>query len=99
MQQHDTALIEALQKDYLFPPSEQDYNSSMILSNESHSYSQYNQDLFLDKFVFKENVKGGIFIEAGADDFVTDSNTLWFEMKHGWGGVLVEPNPLRFPKG
>ena len=92
-------MIEALQKDYLFPPSEQDYNSSMILSNESHSYSQYNQDLFLDKFVFKENVKGGIFIEAGADDFVTDSNTLWFEMKHGWGGVLVEPDPTRFPKG
>ena len=65
----------------------------------SRSYSQFGQDTFLDKFIFKEQVKDGFFIEAGADDFVEDSNTLWFEMKHGWTGALVEPNPIRFPKG
>ena len=28
-------------------------------------------------------VKNGFFIEAGADDFETDTNTLLFELKHG----------------
>ena len=38
-------------------------------------------------------------MEAGADDFVEHSNTLLFEMKHSWSGVLVEPSPIRYPKG
>ena len=63
------------------------------------SYSQFGQDTFLDKFVFKHKVKEGFFIEAGADDFVEHSNTLLFEMKHSWSGVLVEPSPIRYPKG
>ena len=44
-------------------------------------------------------VKDGFFIEAGADDFETDSNTLLFELEHNWTGILVEPNPTIFPKG
>ena len=44
-------------------------------------------------------VKDGFFIEAGADDFETDSNTLLFELQHNWTGILVEPNPTIFPKG
>ena len=44
-------------------------------------------------------LKEGFFIEAGADDFETDSNTLLFELKHNWTGILVEPNPTIFPKG
>ena len=44
-------------------------------------------------------MKGGFFIEAGANDFETDSNTLLFELKHNWTGILVEPNPTIFPKG
>ena len=35
----------------------------------------------------------GFFIEAGAGDGELLSNTLHFEMKHGWTGLLVEPNP------
>merc|ERR1711971_1021892 len=49
--------------------------------------------------VFQENVLDGFFIEAGADDFVTDSNTLFFEVARGWTGLLVEPNPIIYPKG
>ena len=44
-------------------------------------------------------MKNGFFVEAGADDFETDSNTLLFELKHNWTGLLVEPNPTIFPKG
>ena len=99
MDQGDPDLVTALQEEYLQPPSTEEYNSSMIPATEQHSYSQYVQDTFLDKFVFKGEVKEGFFIEAGADDFVLDSNTLLFEMKHKWTGVLVEANPIRFPMG
>ena len=37
--------------------------------------------------------KKGFFIEAGAADGETISNTLYFETKYDWTGLLVEPNP------
>jgi FkbM family methyltransferase len=35
----------------------------------------------------------GFFIEAGANDGVRQSNTLYFERYRGWRGLLVEPVP------
>ena len=49
--------------------------------------------------VFKGSLKNGFFVEAGADDFMTDSNTLYFETRKNWTGLLVEPNPIIYPKG
>ena len=48
--------------------------------------------------MFKGTVQNGFFVEAGARDFVTGSNTLWLEMKYNWTGVLVlvEPNPHNY---
>ena len=57
------------------------------------------QPVYLDMVIFKEQVKNGFFIEAGASDFETDSNSLLFELKHQWTGLLVEPNPIVYPKG
>jgi len=37
--------------------------------------------------------KSGTFFEAGAADGEALSNTLLFELKYGWSGLLVEPNP------
>lgn len=37
--------------------------------------------------------RGGFFIEAGANDGITQSNTLYFERYRGWTGLLVEPIP------
>ena len=34
---------------------------------------------------------GGIFIEAGANDGVRQSNTYYFEKIRGWSGLLIEP--------
>ena len=42
--------------------------------------------------LFKDQ-KDGFFIEAGAYDGETLSNSLFFELKLGWKGLLVEPNP------
>ena len=55
------------------------------------SFSQQGQDLFLDKVMFKSSVREGFFIEAGADDLLKDSNTLFFELERNWTGILVEP--------
>ena len=44
-------------------------------------------------------MKNGFFIEAGADDFERNSNSLFFEMERGWTGLLVEPLATAYPKG
>jgi FkbM family methyltransferase len=54
--------------------------------------SQAIQDLFLDRWVFR-GLERGSFIDIGAHDGVTYSNTWFFETQRNWGGVCVEPNP------
>jgi FkbM family methyltransferase len=36
---------------------------------------------------------GGFFVEAGANDGISQSNTLYFEKYLGWRGLLIEPIP------
>ena len=43
-----------------------------------------------------KNKKNGFFIEAGAYDGEVYSNSLLFEKKLNWTGLLVEPNPDNF---
>ena len=50
----------------------------------------------VDKY-FK-GAKGNFFIEAGANDGETISNTVFFELKRNWTGILIEPNPEAFQK-
>ena len=37
--------------------------------------------------------RNGVFIEAGANDGLSQSNTYWFERFRGWRGILIEPIP------
>lgn len=54
------------------------------------SVSQHKQDIFvLSESGFK---RGGYFVEFGALDGVTDSNTYLLEKEFGWAGILAEPN-------
>ena len=91
--QEDARLVSLLRASpyNLRPPSEDTYN----FSSPTLSYGQHGQAKFLDMVVFKGRVTDGFFVEAGADDFTTDSNTLFFEVIRGWTGLLVEPNPIR----
>lgn len=57
--------------------------------------SQLGQDLFLDQFLFREK-REGVFLDIGAHDGRTYSNSLFFEVQRGWNGVCVEPNPAVF---
>ena len=57
------------------------------------SYAQNGIDL---KFIKYFNFRNGIFIEAGANDGVLQSNTCLLERDYGWTGLLVEPNPFKY---
>ncbi len=59
-------------------------------------YSQLQQDKFVDDyFNHKEN---GVFIEIGAHDGVSCSNTKFFEEFRNWTGICIEPGPVEFGK-
>lgn len=60
-------------------------------------FSQYGQDEFLDKNVFKDQ-EGGFFVDIGAHDGVSLSNTAFFEKYRHWSGICFEPNPHIFSK-
>lgn len=66
-----------------------EYFKNVNYSFYESSKSQLLQDYFVASFFkFKE---GGTFIEFGATNGITDSNTFLLESKFAWNGVLVEP--------
>lgn len=60
-------------------------------------YSQYKQDEFLEKNIFK-GFKNGVFVDVGAHDGITLNNTLYFEKNNGWTGINIEPIPEIYEK-
>jgi FkbM family methyltransferase len=56
--------------------------------------SQYGQDDWVLQTLGGR--RGGYFLDSGASDGVSLSNTLRLEREYGWTGLLVEPNPLYF---
>ena len=50
----------------------------------------------INQEIFQDLIKDGFYIEAGAFDGELRSNSLFFELKKGWNGLLVEPNPDAF---
>jgi len=51
-------------------------------------------DQLLDQLF--ESKTNGFYIELGANDGLTQSNTAFFEFYRGWKGVLIEPSPSAF---
>ncbi len=47
-------------------------------------------DVKLEQYL---DLDGGFFVEAGANDGFTQSNTYYFERLRGWRGLLIEPLP------
>lgn len=75
-------------------------------------HSQYGQDRLIMKWLFssaagddawaaresKSRSRQGVFVELGAGDGATLSNSLAFEEKLGWTGLLIEPVSVLFEK-
>ncbi len=57
-------------------------------ARSAESRSQLMQDLFVD---FVLDTDAGYFVEFGACDGVSLSNTVFLESRRAWGGILAEP--------
>src|SRR5258708_43393 len=60
-------------------------------------YSQHRQDQIVYETLFRE-AKTGVFVDVGAYDGETFSNSLFFEETLGWRGLCIEPLPAAFAK-
>jgi len=58
-------------------------------------HSQSGQDRFIDDHVFQGKT-GGFFVDIGAHDGISLSNSYLFEQERSWEGICVEPIPERF---
>lgn len=58
-------------------------------------YSLNQLDRKLEKYI---DYDSGYFVEMGANDGVTQSNSLYFEKHRNWRGLLVEPVPQNYLK-
>lgn len=56
-------------------------------------FAQSDIDKKLEKYL---NYNDGFFVELGANDGFTASNTLRLEQKQNWHGILIEPSPNLF---
>lgn len=59
-----------------------------------NSYALNQLDINLEKYL--NRIDNGFYIECGANDGISQSNTLFYRKKYNWKGLLVEPNLYKF---
>lgn len=59
--------------------------------------SQCGQDKVLNECFFRKK-KQGVFVDIGAHDGISGSNSYFFEKELGWTGICFEPMPNAFEK-
>src|SRR5262249_24696590 len=62
------------------------------LVNSTYSHAQFRQDLWVLHETGRK--RDGFFVEFGATDGISLSNTYLLERDFGWRGILAEPNPV-----
>ena len=68
-------------------------------ADDARFFSQWGEDKFLSRYFLNVPAADGSFLELGACDGVSFSNTKYFEDVLGYGrGVLVEPVPAMFSR-
>ncbi|KAK3880006.1 hypothetical protein Pcinc_015461 [Petrolisthes cinctipes] len=93
---NDSELLRYIRDEVLHEPSSEPYN--FLGENSLASRMREESELFYNKSlraIFKDK-RGGFFVEAGALDGETMSNTLWLEVEQGWNGLLVEADSAAF---
>ncbi|CAL4116001.1 unnamed protein product [Meganyctiphanes norvegica] len=88
--QDNQILIKQIKEEFLYSPSKLSYNLKDH-TNFNPSMGQTNE---IRKILGYQ--KNGFFVECGALDGETGSNTLVFEKKLGWSGLLIEGDPKNF---
>lgn len=63
--------------------------------SKSPYHSQYGQDKFVVEQILDYR-RDGVFVDIGAHDGATFSNTLFIEEQLGWAGIAVEPSRTTF---
>jgi FkbM family methyltransferase len=61
-------------------------------------FIQCGQDRWITEYFGGEGMRPGVFVDVGAHDGMTFSNTLLLEKKFGWTGIAVEPIPEVFER-
>lgn len=59
-------------------------------------YGACGQDILVAELL--NNKRNGVFVDIGANDGITISNTYYFEKTLGWSGIAVEPIPGIYSK-
>ena len=100
LEKNDPKLIQALKNDILLKPK----NAKLNLKHGAFPKilkGQYGQPYEVEDILKKHKIwkkikkrkQPGFFIEAGASGGEYLSNSLYFEVKHNWTGLLVEASP------
>ena len=66
------------------------------LPERTGGYGKGGQDLIVAELLNKK--RNGVFVDIGANDGITISNTYYFEKKLGWTGLCIEPIPAVYEK-
>lgn len=66
------------------------FSKKLEVLKSPKSFALNQLDLKLASFLKKRN---GFFVEAGANDGISQTNTLFFEKYRSWRGLLIEPIP------
>nr|UIE54547.1 star-like protein [Sinohyriopsis cumingii] len=88
----DPNLIQLIRTNFVFLPEIKPYN----LKNPYLLDYSCGQSGAIDKILSQK--EKGFYIEAGAYDGESISNTLFFEKVRKWNGLLIEPDPFVFER-
>ena len=69
---------------------------NFCLANVSRSSGQFLQDLWVAYEL--RSMRGGFFVEFGASDGLSGSNSWFLERELGWKGILCEPGRVWYPR-
>ncbi|XP_066967102.1 protein Star-like [Macrobrachium rosenbergii] len=89
--QEDPKLIEYIRRQLLVPPSVHPYK---LANPKGVHFSQFSQSKIANEML--KGMKDGFFVEVGAADGESLSNSIFFERELGWSGLLVEATPANF---
>ena len=64
----------------------------------SHYFGANDIDKDLDFFLKPSFRTAGFYVELGANDGITQSNSKRLELFFGWKGILIEPEPNNYSK-